>query len=237
MGRRDVRQSAGLKERSHDRRDDVQGPGALPERHPVHGRRALGRGSGIGPGDAGRSGGWKGHPVRRDGVVQHERADGGDGALWLAANGASVHREPRAWDAQKGMGEVLRVDARTGRTLARYPLPGGGGVHGIEWDGDTLWLTTLKSQTLSRVDPADFRVLHVIPVPLGRAHGLVRDVDGIWCVHTTDRVIVKLDAEDGREMDRIALPAPHPEPHCLTARDGRLWYCDAISGAICRITR
>ena len=161
----------------------------------------------------------------------------GDGALWLAANGASVHREPRAWDAQKGMGEVLRVDARTGRTLARYPLPGGGGVHGIEWDGDTLWVTTLKAQTLSRVDPADFRVLHVIPVPLGRAHGLVRERDGIWCVHTTDRVIVKLDVQDGREMDRIAIPAPNPEPHCLTARDGQLWYCDAIAGDICRILR
>lgn len=159
----------------------------------------------------------------------------GDGALWLAANGASVHREARPTDAPKGMGEILKVDSRTGRTLARYPLPGGGGVHGIEWDEGTLWLTTLKSKTLTRVDPADFRILHVIPVPLPRAHGLVREGEGIWCVHTSDRVIVKLDVRDGREMDRIALPAPYPEPHCLTARDGRLWYCDATSGEICRI--
>lgn len=161
----------------------------------------------------------------------------GDGALWVAANGASVRREPRPTDAPKGMGEIVKTDSRTGRTLARFPMPGGGGVHGIEWDEDTLWVTTLKSQTLTRVDPADFRILHVIPVPLPRAHGLVREGDGIWCVHTSDRVIVKLDVRDGREMDRIAMPEPHPEPHCLTTRDGQLWYCDAIAGDICRIER
>ena len=125
-------------------------------------------------------------------------------------------------------GVVTGANGRTVRVLAD---------DGIEWDADTLWLTTLKSQTLTRVDPADFRSLHVIPVPLPRAHGLVREGDGIWCVHTSDRVIVKLDVRDGREMDRVLLPAPHPEPHCLTTRDGQLWYCDATSGAICRILR
>ena len=56
-----------------------------------------------------------------------------------------------------------------------------------------MWITTLKSQTLSKVRVSDWSVQHVIPLPYGRAHGVVRVEDGVWVVHTADRVIVKLD--------------------------------------------
>lgn len=161
----------------------------------------------------------------------------GDGALWLAANGpGTLWRAPRPTDATSG--EILKVDPQTGRTLQRWPLPGGGGTHGIEYDPfepRTLWLTTLKQQTLSKVHIDDWSVQTVLPLPYGRAHGVVRVADGVWVVHTADRVIVKLDPQTGAELDRITVPKEHPEPHCLSADGDNLLYCDATSGWIVRI--
>jgi len=163
----------------------------------------------------------------------------GDGALWLAANGAaSLWRPARPHDAQPHTGEILKVDPKTGETLARYPLPGGGGTHGLEFDpleADTLWVTTLKDQTLSKMRISDWSVQHVIPLPLQRAHGVVRVADGIWVVHTADHVIVKLDPADGTELDRIEVPRSEPQPHGLSIFGEDLLYCDATSGWVVQI--
>ena len=148
----------------------------------------------------------------------------------------------RRRDTDAAQGEILKVDPATGKTLARHPLPGGGGTHGLDYDpsdenGDdgSLWLTTLQSQTLTRVRIADWSVQQTIALPYGRAHGVVRVADGVWVVHTADRVIVKLDVESGAEIDRIDVPAPHPEPHGLARYGDNLLYCDATSGWIVEI--
>lgn len=169
----------------------------------------------------------------------------GGGFLWMAANGKAVGREPRPTDASTG--EVVKVDPKTGKTVARYPIPGGGGVHGLEFAEGTLWLTSLKIQKLSRVDPKDFRLIHQIPVHLGRAHGLAWDRGTIWCMHSTDRVIHKLDAKDGTLLEVITLSKDDPDPHGMCLYKGHLYYCDAgiapggksnespAAGYICRI--
>ena len=163
----------------------------------------------------------------------------GAGALWLAANGpGTLWRALRASDAEPGRGEIIVVDPAKGGTLQRYPVPGGGGVHGIEYDHHEegfLWVTTLKDQTLSKMRIADWSVQHVVPLPYGRAHGVVRVEDGIWVVHTADRVIVKLDLENGAELMRIAVPEFEPQPHGLSILGGDLIYCDATSGWVVRV--
>ncbi len=157
----------------------------------------------------------------------------GDDALWLAANGKTPFREPRPTDFDYG--RILKVHPTSGATLSVHRMPDDGGVHGIEWAEDMLWLTTLRTQTLSQVNPNTFEVLHTIPVPETRAHGLAWDDGYIWCVHTSHRIIVKLDAQSGRVTETIEVKAPEPEPHGLTLHEGVLWYCDAESGAICCI--
>ena len=141
----------------------------------------------------------------------------GGGALWFAANGpGTLWRPQRPTDAQKGQGEIFKVDPANGETLARYPVPGGGGVHGCEYDhfeDGYFWITTLKSQTLSKVRIDGWEVEHVLSLPYVRAHGAVRVADGVWVVHTADRVIVKLALDDGRELDRITVPEDEPQPH------------------------
>lgn len=159
--------------------------------------------------------------------------------LWLAANGsAHLWRPPRSGDAEPHSGEILQVDPATGATLARYPLPGGGGTHGLEidpYEPDLIWLTTLKSQTLSKVRISDWQVLQALDLPLARAHGVVRVSDGIWVVHTADRVIVKLDVDSGAEITRFEVPQSFPEPHGLSRLGSDLVYCDATSGWVVKI--
>ena len=161
----------------------------------------------------------------------------GDGSLWLAANGsAEKWRMPRDTDAESG--EILRVDPGSGETLGRWALPGGGGTHGLEYDSfesGTLWLTTLKDQTLTQVRISDWSVQKVIPLPYGRAHGVVRVEDGVWVVHTSDRTIVKLDVDTGTVLDRIDVGRFDPEPHGLSRHENGFLYCDAASGWVARI--
>jgi hypothetical protein len=169
----------------------------------------------------------------------------GGGFLWMAANGKAIGRPTKPTDASTG--EVLKVDPSTGKTVARYPIPGGGGVHGLEFAENTLWLTSLQLRKLSQVDPKDFRLLHQIPVHLDRAHGLAWDRGAIWCMHSSDRVIHKLDAKNGRLLEKVTLAKEDPDPHGMCLYQGRLFYCDAgiapggvsnespSAGYICRI--
>ncbi|HXI27411.1 MAG TPA: hypothetical protein VNG89_03290 [Vicinamibacterales bacterium] len=42
--------------------------------------------------------------------------------------------------------------------------------------------------------------------------------------------------DNGAPVARIELTKQDPEPHGLDIRDGVLWYCDASSGWICRLS-
>lgn len=191
---------------------------------------------------------WKGKVLRKV-DTECSNCSGiavGGGYLWMAANGKAVGREPRPTDATTG--EVIQCDPKTGKTVKRHPVPGSkGGVHGLEYANNTLWITSLGIQKLSQVDPKDFHLVHQIPVHLGRAHGLAWDKGAIWCMHSTDRVIHKLDAKDGTILEIVTLSKTDPDPHGMCLYQGHLYYCDAgiapggksngsaSAGYVCRI--
>ena len=190
---------------------------------------------------------WNGKVLRKV-ATESSNTSGiafGMGSLWLAANGKATRRPPKPTD--EPVGAVVEVDPNTGKTLSRHPIPGGG-VHGLEFVKDTLWITSLKIQKLSQVNPKTWQLIHQIPVHLGRAHGLAWDKGGaIWCVHSNDRVIHKLNARDGRILEVIRLSKDAPDPHGMCLYKGHLYYCDAgfapggtvttspSAGYVCRI--
>jgi len=49
-------------------------------------------------------------------------------------------------------------------------------------------------------------------------------------------VIYKLDPADGAIVAKVQLKREDPEPHGLDISGGVLWYCDAASGWICRLS-
>lgn len=190
---------------------------------------------------------WKTGKVLRRVETESSNTSGiafGGGFLWMAANGRARSRLPRAKDATTG--EVVKIDARTGVTVARYPVPGGGGVHGLVWAGKSLWVTTLAMRKLTEVDES-FNVLRSIPVTLDRAHGLGWDGKSLWCMFSNDLVIHHLDPTDGRIIEAVQLTKEDPDPHGMTWHRGTLYYCDAgiapsgvdnkskFAGYICRL--
>ena len=155
----------------------------------------------------------------------------GGGYLWMGANGKGLGRLPRPHDASGGA--IVKVDPENGRTVGRYPVPDGGGVHGLLYvngnlNHDKLWMTCFKWNALVQVDTADFKELNRIPLHLPRAHGLAWDPPGIWVMHSSDYVIHKLDARDGRVLEQVLLdPKSDPDPHGMDMYKGKLYYCDA----------
>ena len=135
---------------------------------------------------------------------------------------------------------ILKVDPETGKTLASYPTAGAkqSGAHGLEWRDDKLWMAVPPSATVYQLDPEnDLAVLHSFPAPGVRPHGLAWEGDDIWCVETNHRAFYRMSLKDGSTIDKIEIPEPHPEPHGMTRWDGCFWYCDAGSGAVCRVSQ
>lgn len=173
---------------------------------------------------------WKTGKILRKIVTESSNTSGiafGGNFLWMAANGSALRREPRPTDASSGT--VLKVNPETGRTLARHPIPGGGGVHGLTWAEDTLWITTLRNKSLTQVN-SDFSIRHSIPVSLDRAHGLAWDQGSIWCMFSNDYVLHKLDVTAGRILEAIQLSRSDPDPHGMTMHNGIFYYTDAGIG-------
>lgn len=149
----------------------------------------------------------------------------GGGFLWLGSNGAASRRPARPTDSATG--QVHKVSARTGDTVARYQVPGGGGVHGLVWAGDSLWVTTLKLGRLTRVD-IRFKEISHIPITLDRAHGLAWDGESIWCMFSNDYLIQRLDPQNGGVREAVQLKKGiDPDPHGMTMHNGVLYYSDS----------
>lgn len=195
---------------------------------------------------------WKDGQVLRKLTTDSHNTSGmafGGGYLWMGANGKTLFRDPRPADTL--IGEIMKCDPNTGKTIARYPMPDGGGVHGVVWDKGTLWMTCFKWKALAQVDAQTFEVKHKIPITHDRAHGLALDGDAIWCVFSNDYLIQKLSRKDGKVLDEIQLvKGTDPDPHGADIYKGDLIYCDAgmahpnpklietpTSGGIFRIVR
>jgi len=169
----------------------------------------------------------------------------GGGFLWMAANGPAHLRPPRPHDVKEG-GRICKLDIRTGEHVRNYTTPNGGGVHGLLWALDSLWITQFTPNKILQAG-ADLRARHSFPVPLNRAHGMGWDGERLWCMFSNDYRILRFDVSDGRILEAIQLDRDDPDPHGMTWHEGHLYYSDAgiapghkdnaspYAGYICRI--
>jgi len=170
----------------------------------------------------------------------------GGGFVFMAANGPTGSRERRPTDVEKG-GRIVKLDAKTGKHIKNFPTPNGGGVHGLLWLKNSLWITQFgPNKNITQTD-ADLEFIRSFPVPLERAHGLGWDGQHMWCMFSDDYRILKFDINNGRVIEAVDLERSDPDPHGMTWHEGNLYYCDAgiapgfkdsgspHSGWICRI--
>ena len=91
------------------------------------------------------------------------------------------------------------------------------------------------AEKIYRIEPESGKVLHAIPAPGRRPHGIAWQEGHLWCVESNHRAIYKMDSKDGRLLAKIQLTKDDPEPHGMSMREGVFWYCDAVSGWVCRL--
>jgi hypothetical protein len=155
----------------------------------------------------------------------------GNGALWIASTWAL---------------KTLKVDPKTGKTLASFDEPGAGmpkfgkptrpsGAHGLKWVDGKIWMAMPPAEKIHLVNPESGAVIRSIPGPGIRTHGLAWDGAYLWCAESIDCAIYKLDPSDGRPLAKIQLSKDDPELHGLDLWKGAFWYSDASTGWICRL--
>ncbi len=169
----------------------------------------------------------------------------GGGFLWMAANGPGRMRDKRPHDVERGRGQIVKIDAKTGQHVKSYSTPNGKGLHGLAWHDDSLWIAQSRPGKIVQ-SGADLNVKSSFALPLGRPHGLGWDGNGIWNVFSNDFRVLKFDPVSGQVIEAIQLNSDDPNPHGMTCYQGSLYYCDAgigpgnadkskFAGSICRI--
>jgi streptogramin lyase len=142
------------------------------------------------------------------------------------------------WIASTSNCKILRLDRKSGATLAEYPSPGAEktGSHGLEWRDGKLWVATPPSATIYQLDPdANCAIIKSFPAPGNRPHGIAWHGEALWCVETNQRAIYCFDYTSGTIRGKLQLPDAAPEPHGMTIWQEHFWYCDADAHVICRL--
>jgi streptogramin lyase len=142
------------------------------------------------------------------------------------------------WIASTYNCKILRLDRKSGATLAEYPSPGAEktGSHGLEWRDGKLWVATPPSATIYQLDPdANCAIIKSFPAPGNRPHGIAWRGEELWCVETNQRAIYCFDYTSGTIRGKLQLPDAAPEPHGMTIWQEHFWYCDADAHVICRL--
>jgi streptogramin lyase len=141
-----------------------------------------------------------------------------DGALWVS-----------------GAGAVSRIDAVTGRLVARVAAPRAGDLTATATGDGSLWVTgNYEASVVYRIDPATDRVAAIIRAP-GPALGIAAGAGRVWVA--IDRqgpgVVLQIDPKS----DRITGPPIKvgPGPGELSYGDGSLWVQNTSPASVMRI--
>ncbi|MEK7406806.1 MAG: hypothetical protein AAB225_17150 [Acidobacteriota bacterium] len=186
-----------------------------------------------------------------DGSVIREFATETDRGSGITVEGAAL------WIASTYNRLLVKVDARTGKTLKELPSPGSGfvkwsrpgpkatptGAHGLEYRNGELWVSVPPSATIYAVNPDGGAVLRSFPAPGIRPHGLGWDPDGsLWCAETNLRSFFKMSPKTGKILRQLMLPFTEPQaegvvlaPHGMTIWRREIWFSVAETGEIYRM--
>ena len=140
---------------------------------------------------------------------------------------------------------LVRLDARNGHTLKKFPSPGSGlvkwgprgehpqptGAHGLEWRRGELWVAVPPAVRIYVLNPEVGSPLRSFAAPGVRPHGIGWDPDGsLWCAESIYRSFFKMDPTTGRILRQHMLPPTEPQvegvvvvPHGMTIRNREFW--------------
>ena len=131
------------------------------------------------------------------------------------------------WVADLGGGQVLKVDVRRNRVVARFPVPK---ADWITPSADALWVST-EANDVVRLDPSTGAVLARIPVganPLASAW-----VGGeLWVPNIDDGTVSIIDPATNAVRTTLAVGK---QPLAIAENGGDAWVSSSFDGELWRI--
>ncbi|HKW03388.1 MAG TPA: hypothetical protein VJN96_26420 [Vicinamibacterales bacterium] len=143
----------------------------------------------------------------------------------LAAGFGSV------WVPNCGDKTVSRIDLKSGKVTATFPLTIGNSEGGIAVGAGSFWIMIDAQGTLARIDPANNTVVNRISVPAG-SFAAAFGGDAVWITSTEQNLLTRVDAKTNAVTDRIPVG---PKPRFLTVGEGAVWTLNQGDGSISRV--
>jgi YVTN family beta-propeller protein len=134
---------------------------------------------------------------------------------------ALTYLDGSIWVADYGGTQVVRIDPRTGRVLARITV--GSAPIWIDGDRSAVWVANYDAATVSRIDPARNRVTDTIPVG-SEPEGLAITGHMLWVTNQLDGTISRIDTRTARPVGTLHVGG---EPIYITADGPLLWLTNS----------
>jgi YVTN family beta-propeller protein len=136
------------------------------------------------------------------------------------------------WVPNCGDKTISRIDLRSGKVTATFPLTIANSEGGVAVGAGSFWIMTDAKGTLARVDPATNTVTAQIAVPAGSFAVAFGD-NAAWITSTNQNLLTRVDAKTNAVTDHIAVG---PKPRFLTVGEGSVWTLNQGDGSISRVS-
>ena len=141
--------------------------------------------------------------------------------------GAVAASPGTVWVAQHRAGEVDRIDANTGRVVARVRVPVPGctdqgclGIDSLVADARGVWVVNPDQQSLVHIDARRNKVDGTVPT-IGFVSSPVLDGTSVWAVLSPSGDLVRIDSRTHQVDATVHLGVSNVAP--LAIVDGALW--------------
>ena len=135
------------------------------------------------------------------------------------------------WVPNCGDQTLARVDLKTAKITATIPAGVADSEGGLAVTGDSVWLLTDAKSTLTRLDPADNRIVAEVRLPAG-CYTVAFGEGALWVTCTEANKVLRVDPFTNLVTHRIDVSA---QPRFLTSGEGAVWVLCQGEGNVVRI--
>jgi streptogramin lyase len=125
----------------------------------------------------------------------------------------------------------LRLDAKTGKQLAKIATGVSPATGVLATTADSVWLLTDARTTLARIDPVENKIVAEIRVPAG-CRSLIAGEGALWLACPEDDRVLRIDPLTNLVDKRIETAA---QPVAVALGEGSLWVLSKKEGKLERV--
>lgn len=135
------------------------------------------------------------------------------------------------WSPNCGDQTLTRLDAKTGKVTVKIPVNVAATSNALTASTDSIWLLSDNKTTLTRLDPADNKVVAESRLPAG-CNSVLFGETTLWVTCPKEDQVLKVDPQTNLVVNRIKVAA---QPNALAVGEGSIWVLCKTEGKVARI--